>query len=94
MMFNYGAIPQTWESPEEITQGTGKCGDNDPLDAIEIGNKQWSTGSIVCVKVLGIIALIDSDETDWKTITISVEDPMADKVCSIRVIEASRAQCA
>jgi inorganic pyrophosphatase len=81
MMFNYGAIPQTWESPEVITEGTGKPGDNDPLDAIEIGNKQWSTGSIVSVKVLGVIALIDSNETDWKLITISTQDPLADKVC-------------
>lgn len=30
------------------------------------------------VKVLGIVAMIDSGETDWKVITINVEDPMAE----------------
>jgi len=88
MMFNYGAFPQTWESPEHITEGTGKPGDNDPLDAIEIGNKQWSTGSIVAVKVLGVLALIDSGETDWKVLTISVEDPMARKLNDVEDVEA------
>lgn len=88
MMFNYGALPQTWESPEVVTPGTGKMGDNDPLDAIEIGNKQWSTGAIVSVKVLGVFALIDSDETDWKLITISTEDPMADKLNDVEDVEA------
>jgi inorganic pyrophosphatase len=29
------------------------------------------------VKPLGIIAMIDSGETDWKVISINVEDPMA-----------------
>lgn len=51
MLFNYGAFPQTWEDPEHVTPDTGCKGDNDPLDAVEIGNKQWSTGSIVRVKV-------------------------------------------
>lgn len=64
--FNYGAFPQTWEDPEHITADTGARGDNDPLDAIEIGSKQWSTGSIVRVKILGVLAMIDSGETDWK----------------------------
>ena len=77
MLFNYGAFPQTWEDPAHITHDTGARGDNDPLDAIEIGNKQWSTGSIVRVKVLGVLAMIDSGETDWKVIVISAEDPLA-----------------
>ena len=34
MMFNYGAMPQTWEDPEHITEGTGCKGDNDPIDVV------------------------------------------------------------
>lgn len=77
MLFNYGAFPQTWEDPEHVTADTGARGDNDPLDAIEIGSKQWSTGSIVRVKILGVLAMIDSGETDWKVIVINQFDPLA-----------------
>lgn len=58
------------------------------LDVVEIGSKQWSTGSVVRVKVLGILALIDSGETDWKVVTISVEDPMAKHIDDIDDVEA------
>lgn len=35
-------------------------------DILDIGIKQWTTGSIVRVKVLGILAMLDAGETDWK----------------------------
>jgi len=73
MPFNYGAFPQTWEDPRHLVPETGCVGDNDPLDVIDIGTKQWAVGSVVRVKVLGIVALIDDGETDWKVITISAE---------------------
>ena len=77
-MWNYGAFPQTWEDPAHKTADCDNCiGDNDPLDVIDIGQRQWATGSIVRVKPLGIVAMIDSGETDWKVISINVEDPMA-----------------
>lgn len=59
MLVNYGAFPQTWEDPSHVSEGTGCVGDNDPLDVMEIGVKRWSTGAVVAVKVLGVIALID-----------------------------------
>eukprot|EP01080_Neovahlkampfia_damariscottae_P000907 gene907-9817_t len=77
MMFNYGAFPQTWEDPRHISAETGKKGDNDPLDVIEIGTKQLKIGSISTVKVLGILGLIDSNETDWKVISIQTSDILA-----------------
>ena len=55
----------------------GTPGDNDPIDAVELGTKQWASGSIVRVKVLGVLGLIDAGETDWKLICISAEDPLA-----------------
>lgn len=78
MPFNYGAFPQTWEDPDHVTPDTGCVGDNDPLDVVEIGQRQWATGAVVRVKILGVVAMIDSGETDWKVISISVEDPMAE----------------
>ncbi|XP_009324246.1 PREDICTED: inorganic pyrophosphatase [Pygoscelis adeliae] len=77
-IWNYGAIPQTWEDPGHKDGNTGCCGDNDPIDVCEIGSKVCSRGEVIKVKVLGMLALIDEGETDWKIIAINVEDPEAD----------------
>lgn len=88
MLFNYGAFPQTWEDPDHLSPDTGAKGDNDPIDVVELGGRSWSTGSIVQVKVLGVLALIDDGETDWKVIAINVEDPLADLVNDVADVEA------
>eukprot|EP01063_Lacrimia_lanifica_P036958 TRINITY_DN7460_c0_g1_i1.p1 TRINITY_DN7460_c0_g1~~TRINITY_DN7460_c0_g1_i1.p1 ORF type:complete len:497 (+),score=198.16 TRINITY_DN7460_c0_g1_i1:51-1541(+) len=83
MLFNYGAFPQTWESTEhsfvftEGDQGEAYKGDNDPVDAIEIGTQQLTTGSVTAVKVLGCLGMIDEGEMDWKVVVISLTDPLA-----------------
>ncbi|KAB0398321.1 hypothetical protein E2I00_001281, partial [Balaenoptera physalus] len=76
-IWNYGAIPQTWEDPRHNDEHTGCCGDNDPIDVCEIGSKVCARGEIIRVKVLGILAMIDEGETDWKVIAINVDDPDA-----------------
>ncbi|XP_034040141.1 inorganic pyrophosphatase [Thalassophryne amazonica] len=76
-IWNYGAIPQTWEDPAHKDKITGCCGDNDPIDVCEIGSKVGSPGEVIKVKVLGILAMIDEGETDWKVIAINVDDPEA-----------------
>ena len=58
-IWNYGALPQTWENPNAVDERTGYKGDNDPIDVCEIGHKVAKRGDIVQVKVLGTIALID-----------------------------------
>lgn len=40
------------------------------------------TGQVIHVKVLGILALIDEGETDWKVIAINIEDPDASSLNS------------
>ena len=69
--FNYGFIPQTWDSNR-----TGKyqvpdfIGDNDPLDVIEISpGPIYSMLPQECV-ILGALGLIDQEEIDWKIITL------------------------
>ncbi|CAL8368133.1 unnamed protein product [Gadus morhua 'NCC'] len=76
-IWNYGAIPQTWEDPTHKDPDTGHVGDNDPIDVCEIGSKVCSRGEVIKVKVLGILAMIDEGETDWKVIVINVDDPEA-----------------
>lgn len=88
--WNYGAIPQTWENPSHIDKSTNCKGDNDPIDIVEIGDKVYPRGSVVPVKILGIMALIDEGETDWKLIAISTEDPLASQLNDIGDVEKVR----
>lgn len=86
-IWNYGAIPQTWENPEILDESTGYKGDNDPIDILEIGYRVAKRGEVLQVKVLGTIALIDEGETDWKIIAIDVNDPLADELKDIADVE-------
>lgn len=86
-LWNYGAIPQTWESPDLVDKATGCKGDNDPIDALEIGSEVISAGSVKAVKVLGVIGLIDEGETDWKLVVIDVNDPLAAKLNDITDVD-------
>ncbi|XP_074648175.1 uncharacterized protein LOC141903774 isoform X2 [Tubulanus polymorphus] len=76
-IWNYGALPQTWEDPERTDSHTQCKGDNDPLDVCEIGQKVHPRGAVIKVKLLGAMALIDEGETDWKIIAIDINDPLA-----------------
>lgn len=72
-VFNYGALPQTWEDPNRIKtdeEGNRYGGDNDPIDAVEISNKKLRNYDVYKVKVIGALCLIDSGEVDWKLLVI------------------------
>lgn len=70
-------VEKTWEDPNIVHPDTGAKGDNDPLDALEIGERVSYVGEIKQVKVLGVMGLLDDGETDWKILVIDVKDPMA-----------------
>ncbi|KAF5096246.1 hypothetical protein D0Z03_001661 [Geotrichum reessii] len=84
---NYGAFPQTWEDPNSVHPETKAKGDNDPLDVCEIGETVGYTGQVKQVKVLGVMALLDEGETDWKVIVIDVNDPLAPHLNDIEDVE-------
>jgi inorganic pyrophosphatase len=86
-IWNYGAIPQTWENPNHVDPGTNAKGDNDPIDICEIGQRVCERGEIIQVKILGTIALIDEGETDWKLMAININDPLASQLNDINDIE-------
>lgn len=86
-IWNYGALPQTWEDPAHVDEHTSCKGDNDPIDACEIGHKVHKRGAVIQVKVLGTLALIDEGETDWKMIVIDVTDPLAAELNDISDVE-------
>merc|ERR1711992_218539 len=86
-IWNYGALPQTWEDPEHTDPHTNAKGDGDPVDVCDIGSKVHKSGSIIKVKILGTLAMIDEGETDWKMLAIDVTDELADKINDIEDIE-------
>ena len=87
IFWNYGCLPQTWEDPN-VEHPVVKCkGDNDPVDVVEIGSKVIPSGTVSSVKVLGVLAMIDDGELDWKVIAIHTEDPMAAKLNDIEDVD-------
>lgn len=76
--WNYGMVPRTWEDPGHKNDDVeGMFGDNDPVDIVEIGSKAHPMGSIIKIKVLGCLAMIDDGELDWKVICLDASDPKA-----------------
>jgi len=86
-IWNYGAFPQTWEDPSQTHAETKAKGDNDPLDVCEIGEQVGYVGQIKQVKILGIMALLDEGETDWKVIVVDIHDPLASSFNDIEDVE-------
>lgn len=65
----------------------GYRGDNDPIDAIEIGSKVQHHGAVIKVKLLACFALINQDAVDWKLIVIDVDDPLSEKLNDLKDVE-------
>merc|ERR1719253_1062057 len=87
IFWNYGCLPQTWENPNEKHPELKCFGDDDPIDVVEIGSKAIDSGSVVPVKVLGVLAMIDDGELDWKVIAIATDDPLAGELNDIGDVE-------
>jgi len=87
---SYGALPQTWEDPAHVSPDTGAKGDKDPLDVFDLGADDGQIGQIKQVKVLGVLAMIDEGETDWKVVAIDVKDPLAAKLNDIDDVEREK----
>ena len=81
--FNYGLLPRTWENSHHEDPHTGAKGDNDPIDAIEIGDGPLGMGEVVSCRVLGAMELIDEGETDHKIIVIRSTDKHFDRIHSV-----------
>merc|ERR1712224_665637 len=77
IFWNYGMFPQTWEDPNHVHAETKCAGDNDPVDVVEIGSQVIAQGTVEPVKVLGVLAMIDDGELDWKVVAIRKSDPLA-----------------
>jgi inorganic pyrophosphatase len=87
MPFNYGALPQTWEDPAHIDARTGFKGDGDPVDVVELSHEPLGRGEVCEVKPLGILAMIDQGETDWKVLAVRSDHPALSKLHNVQDIE-------
>jgi len=83
IFWNYGMIPKTWENPKAEHPELKAFGDDDPVDIVEIGSASIARGSVVQVKALGTLAMIDEGELDWKVIGVSTADPKAKDIKSL-----------
>jgi len=89
IFWNYGCLPQTWEDPNEEHPELKVFGDDDPIDVVEIGSKALDMGSVAEVKPLGVLAMIDDGELDWKVLAVSVDDPLAEEYNDIDDVPAA-----
>ena len=55
---------------------------------VEIGSVALASGSVTPVKALGVLAMIDDGELDWKVVAIAASDPMASELNDVADIEA------
>ncbi|KAL4425349.1 hypothetical protein ABPG75_009365 [Micractinium tetrahymenae] len=85
--WNYGLLPQTWEDPAHKNTECDAAGDNDPVDVVEIGSQACEMGGVYKVKPLGVYAMIDDGELDWKVIAIREDDPLATKLNDVEDVE-------
>jgi inorganic pyrophosphatase len=60
---NYGFIPQSY------------CNDKDPLDILVLSMIELTPMCIVAAKVIGVMQMVDSGETDNKIIAVAAGDP-------------------
>ncbi|KXZ56183.1 hypothetical protein GPECTOR_1g158 [Gonium pectorale] len=85
--WNYGLLPQTWEDPGVTNAELGAAGDNDPVDVVEIGTAAAKRGGVYKVKPVGVLAMIDDGELDWKVIAVSADDPKAALINDVEDVE-------
>jgi inorganic pyrophosphatase len=72
---NYGSIPRT------------KGADGDPLDLIAVG-PVLKRGTVVAVKVVGVIRCIDGSDQDDKVIALTQDSPLYAKVNTLADLDA------
>merc|ERR1719464_1861825 len=89
IFWNYGCLPQTWEDPNIKHPELGCFGDDDPIDVVEIGKSMLPMGTVKEVKPLGVIAMIDDGELDWKIVAVAKDDPLAEEYNDIDDVPAA-----
>ena len=69
---NYGFIPQTY------------CDDKDPLDILVLSEKSIASSTLVTVRPIGVMKMIDGGEHDDKLICVHANDPIYENCHDIK----------
>lgn len=88
IQWNKGFMPGTWLNPDEVHDEVGKPGNNLPLDVVEIGSAPIDAGTVVPVKPLGILALVQDGKLSWKLVCVHVADDIATEVHDLEQLDA------
>lgn len=75
---NYGFIPQSY------------CDDKDPLDVLVLGQLAVAPLSILRVKPIGVMKMVDQGEADDKIIAVHADDPEYNHYDSLRDLPPHR----
>lgn len=75
---NYGLFPQTF------------CDDGDPLDVLVIGQLPVVPLSIMRVRPIGVIRMIDQGKGDDKVISVHVHDPEYNHIRSVKELPSHK----
>ena len=75
---NYGFIPQTY------------CEDHDPLDVLVLGQEPVVPLSIMTVRPIGVMKMLDQGEADDKIIAVHANDPEVSQYRSIHELPPHR----
>ena len=54
---------------------------------VEISSTKLDMGGVYAVKCVGVYAMIDDGELDWKVIAINAADPLANKINDVEDVE-------
>jgi inorganic pyrophosphatase len=73
---NYGFIPQTY------------CDDCDPLDVMVIGQEPVQPLSMMKVKVIGYMKMVDGGDADDKILAVHCDDPQFKHINDIKEVDA------
>ncbi|NPA38236.1 MAG: inorganic diphosphatase [Candidatus Nanohaloarchaeota archaeon] len=77
---DYGLIPQTYGD------------DNDPLDVLILSTEPLMPGSLVKVRIIGVMHMVDSGEQDDKLIAVVADDFRWDHVKSLEDVGEAKLQ--
>ena len=69
---NYGFIPQTY------------CDDKDPLDILVLSEKSIAPSTLVTVRPIGVMKMVDGGEKDDKLICVHASDPIYESCYDIK----------
>jgi len=66
------------------------CGDNDPIDVIEVSDEPIPFGAVTPVRILGNLKLIDQGEVDHKILAVSTVSELGQELYTLDDLERLR----